>query len=255
MDPLSLTASIIAIVGAGGTLMKGLKKLQDLTDAKEDVDDLILELSRLRSILLQIATAFEGTRVTTATSLETMLVEALNTGKTSATDLNTIIQNEVLKIPNKQGTVEVKHIGWMKHKRKIQRLKRILTSVREDVITILTSLTWSAIRRQEDILYQLTLSIEQTYQEQQRFSTAQFESQLHILLVVQGSHRTLELDPINLKYYSSDEAFFDLLLQQNRRCRGFWKYWFSVWRLSHCDFVEVISFAFNCLRILIVLCR
>ncbi|TAQ90363.1 hypothetical protein B7494_g1304 [Chlorociboria aeruginascens] len=107
MDPLSLTASIIAIVGAGGTLMKGLKKLQDLKDAKEDIDDLILELSRLRYIILQIATAFEGPRVTTATSLETMLVEALNTGKTSATDLNTIIQNEVLKIPNKQGTVEI----------------------------------------------------------------------------------------------------------------------------------------------------
>ena len=73
----------------------------------------------MRYIILQIATAFEGPRVTTANSLETMLVEALNTGKTSAADLNTIIQNEVLKIPNKQGTVEVRHIGWIKHKRKV----------------------------------------------------------------------------------------------------------------------------------------
>ena len=57
--------------------------------------------------------------MTTANSLETMLVEALNNGKTSATDLNSIIQNEVLKIPNKQGTVEIRHIGWIKHKRKV----------------------------------------------------------------------------------------------------------------------------------------
>jgi hypothetical protein len=37
IDPLSLTASIIAVVGAAGSLFKGLKKLKDLREARAEV--------------------------------------------------------------------------------------------------------------------------------------------------------------------------------------------------------------------------
>jgi hypothetical protein len=37
MDPLSLTASIIAVVSAGAALAKGLKKLYELKEAREEV--------------------------------------------------------------------------------------------------------------------------------------------------------------------------------------------------------------------------
>lgn len=64
-------------------------------------------------------------------------------------------------------------------------------------------------------------------------------NQLFILFGVQGPRRTLELAQIDTKCYNDDGTFFRVLRQKYRELRGFWRYWFSVWRLTHCDFVKV----------------
>lgn len=60
MDPLSLIASIIAIVGAGGSVGKGLKKLasirhaeRDLVLLQDDVSDLQLLVGNVSEIILE----------------------------------------------------------------------------------------------------------------------------------------------------------------------------------------------------------
>jgi hypothetical protein len=62
---------------------------------------------------------------------------------------------------------------------------------------------------------------------------------LFVLFGVKGSRRTLELPQIDTKKYNDDRTFFAELRNQYKAYRGFWKYWFSVWGLSYCDFVKV----------------
>ncbi|KAH8821287.1 hypothetical protein F5884DRAFT_850522 [Xylogone sp. PMI_703] len=61
---------------------------------------------------------------------------------------------------------------------------------------------------------------------------------LFILFGVKGNRRTLELAQIDVKQLHDDADFFMILRNNYRELRGFWKYWFSVWTLRHCDFVK-----------------
>ena len=60
-----------------------------------------------------------------------------------------------------------------------------------------------------------------------------------ILLGVKGSRITLELAQIDTIKYGRDDLFFWTLKRQYKQCRGSLRYWLSIWRLSHCDFVKV----------------
>jgi hypothetical protein len=62
---------------------------------------------------------------------------------------------------------------------------------------------------------------------------------VYVLFGVKGPRRTLELEQIEVKEHSDDIAFFQSLTQAYRKHRGFWRYWFSIWQLTHCDFVKV----------------
>lgn len=62
---------------------------------------------------------------------------------------------------------------------------------------------------------------------------------LYILFGVKGPRHTLELEQIAVKENSDDNAFFQSLKQSHKKHRGFWRYRFSVWQLTHCDFVKV----------------
>ena len=62
---------------------------------------------------------------------------------------------------------------------------------------------------------------------------------LYVLFGVKGSRRTLELEQVEVNKHSDDNSFFQSLRLAYRKHRGFWRYWFSIWQLNHCDFVKV----------------
>jgi hypothetical protein len=62
---------------------------------------------------------------------------------------------------------------------------------------------------------------------------------LFILFGVKGPRRTPGFDQIDAQKYAEDEPFFHDLKKAYKTLRGFWRYWFSVWRLRYCDFVKV----------------
>lgn len=64
-------------------------------------------------------------------------------------------------------------------------------------------------------------------------------NQAFVLFGVKGTRRTLELAQINANKYLNDNAFFENMRKQYRELRGCLRYWFSIWRFSHCDFVKV----------------
>ena len=54
-DPLSITAGVVGLLAfAGSTLTKGYSILQSLQDSKNDVNQLLIELSQLTGILMAI---------------------------------------------------------------------------------------------------------------------------------------------------------------------------------------------------------
>ncbi|PVH88843.1 hypothetical protein DL98DRAFT_158071 [Cadophora sp. DSE1049] len=63
-------------------------------------------------------------------------------------------------------------------------------------------------------------------------------SELFVLFGVKGSRRTLELAQIDVSKHKEDSIFFQDLRREYRHQRGFWRYWLSVWKLRHCDFVK-----------------
>lgn len=62
-----------------------------------------------------------------------------------------------------------------------------------------------------------------------------------VLFGIEGTRKSLELAQIDVKEYKNDSTFFNKLLLEYQPRRGFLRYWFSVWRLSHCDFVKACS--------------
>ncbi|KAK0110693.1 hypothetical protein ONS96_002294 [Cadophora gregata f. sp. sojae] len=63
-------------------------------------------------------------------------------------------------------------------------------------------------------------------------------SDLFVLFGIRGSRRTLDLAQIDVSKNKEDRIFFQDLRREYRQQRGFWRYWFSVWKLRHCDFVK-----------------
>ena len=51
MDPLSVGASVIAVVGATGKVIKGIRCLKALRDAPRELDDLSAEISQFELVL------------------------------------------------------------------------------------------------------------------------------------------------------------------------------------------------------------
>jgi len=70
-------------------------------------------------------------------------------------------------------------------------------------------------------------------------------NRLVVLFGVKGSRRTLDLAQVPTDIHNNDRAFFFELRKRYRNLRGFWRYWFSVWQLRHCDFVKFEKYREN----------
>ena len=74
-----------------------------------------------------------------------------------------------------------------------------------------------------------------------------------ILLGVRGRRITLELAQIDTLKHSRDNLLFWTLKQQYKQRRGSLRFWLSIWKLSHCDFVKVVSSSIlECLQCLLL---
>lgn len=74
-----------------------------------------------------------------------------------------------------------------------------------------------------------------------------------VLFGVKGPRITLELAQIDAVKHGKDNLFFLNLREEYKQRRGRLRYWLSVWKLSHCDFVKVrsnsMSTSFQCLLV------
>jgi hypothetical protein len=138
MDPLSITASIIAILGAGEAIAQGIRKLVVLRDAPSGILQLNNELSDLRLVIVVVQDVHEqhyeflGTR----SPHSAVLYSALKNTQVAVQDLDALIQYGLPKATIHRG---IDWIAWMREGSKIQKMNARLRSARMD-ITAATSI-------------------------------------------------------------------------------------------------------------------
>ena len=128
MDPLSMTAGILAIIGAGSTVRKGLKKIisarrlpdillqlnNEVTDLQyvvQDVDDLLRQRS---------PSTGEDRR---PLSSQASLTSALEHARATLLALESLIVNELTTVDSLDGRTKMNRITWLRVESKVKGLK------------------------------------------------------------------------------------------------------------------------------------
>jgi ABC-type transporter Mla subunit MlaD len=138
MDPLSLTASIVAVLGVAGTLVNTVLKIAALQNAPKDISRLAAELDNLRRILAGIVDALRENP-----ALDHDISSSCSTTTELAKDDLEQLRNLLnLCIRAKPGIDEVQ-LDWIAYARsrsKIDTIRQALHSRRLDLTLCLGSL-------------------------------------------------------------------------------------------------------------------
>ncbi|KEY68529.1 hypothetical protein S7711_08804 [Stachybotrys chartarum IBT 7711] len=133
MDPLSITASVIAIVGAGD---KCLTKLRTLHHAPSEILCLMNEIGDLNIVLTQIITLYQQARNTGTESSLAGLRSLFKRAENQVLELDAIVQNGLAKY----GALR-NGIGWVRYKNQVTELQQSMRSTRLNLTTALGTAT------------------------------------------------------------------------------------------------------------------
>ncbi|KAI0896537.1 ankyrin [Annulohypoxylon nitens] len=171
MDPLSITASAIALVQAIGGIAKGIRFLHSLGQIPLEYSGLLNELSTLQAVAEQVQAVlreFESSPSTTSSDLQfqgidpSMLVFLKDDLAQTTKDLEAICDR--LKVPKKQGEKSgangeeaVSKWRWQREKNNIARLQQKARYTRENLSLCFTAFATSQTHRQT----KLTINIQE----------------------------------------------------------------------------------------------
>ncbi|OHE95702.1 hypothetical protein CORC01_08986 [Colletotrichum orchidophilum] len=148
MDPLSITASIIALVQASAAVGKGVKILLSLRHAPADFSELVDELTTLQAVIEQVKSPLQ--------KIETgdVAIPTLNIAPTLALKQSLeIIQEELLDLcyrltgtnhgDEMSGQLRVSMSKWIRERSNIAKLKYRATNTRASLMLCLSALVSS----------------------------------------------------------------------------------------------------------------
>ena len=150
MDPLSISVSIVALIGAAQQVAAGLNKLASLRGApaavlalNNELSDLRLVLSEAEPLLLKHGRATAGIRASdttqTATSTvanDTRLKLSIERAKDKLVELELIIQSRLM---TRMGAID--RLGWLKEQDKIRKALEDLRIARLNITAMLGVVT------------------------------------------------------------------------------------------------------------------
>ncbi|KAI0415282.1 ankyrin [Xylaria grammica] len=145
MDPLSLTASVITVVGVADAAGRGLKKLIALRGASDAILALNNEISDLRLTLESLILSFRRS-----------VSPSIDTTRKKLIALEQLVQSR-LKKPN--GSPD--RFGWLKYEEKIQKLQKDFRHLRLNLGTVLGIISSKSASRLETRLDGLCFVAEQ----------------------------------------------------------------------------------------------
>ena len=136
MDPLSLTASIIAVIGAADKAGKGLKELMALRHAPDILLQFNNEVADVQLILHTVESRHQNDNHTTINEHEhehehELMCNALEKVKKALLELEQLIAYSLTKVTSSGNTVD--YIVWLRSKKKIQQVREKIRSAKNDL--------------------------------------------------------------------------------------------------------------------------
>jgi hypothetical protein len=136
MDPLSITASILAIVGAAQQATKGVGKLRSLRNAKGDFSALLNELADLQTILAQATALSHDLDARGSDGAVIGLKSLLKGALAQVLELDQMIQYNLSKPElDDTGRNKLDRKGWILNESKVLALQRKLLTTRSNIAT------------------------------------------------------------------------------------------------------------------------
>ena len=140
MDPLSLTASLIAIVGATGRISKTIQKIVSIRGAPDVVSALSNEISDLRLVLQAVETLLQRGS-TFPSPFYSSLRASLDRARAQMLELETIVEYQIMTTAGANNEPKVNRIVWTRRRGQIQRIQDELRLARLDISTVLGAAT------------------------------------------------------------------------------------------------------------------
>ena len=123
MDPLSITVGILAILGAGGKVGDGLRKILALKHAPEAVMALNNEVNEIHRIVQNIDDVLQRHARTPGSLTISSLVDTLVQTKMTALDVEKLIAYELTVVKADGQSTRIDRSKWLRSKERIQKLK------------------------------------------------------------------------------------------------------------------------------------
>ena len=146
MDPLSVTVSILAVIGAGSTIGKGLKKIistRHLPDVlfqlNNEVTDLQYIVQGVHNLLQQRSQADQEDGG--LLSSDESLVSALEHAKKTLLALESLIAYQLITVDSRNGRVKIDRLSWLRAESQVKSLKDDIRTDRVRLSTALSLLT------------------------------------------------------------------------------------------------------------------
>ena len=125
MDPLSVGASVIAVVGATGKVVKGIRRLKALQDAPKELDDLLTEVSQFE-LVVQACQKAQG-------NLEPELGLPLKTAQGLVTEFESPIE---YKLTEPGTSNKVDRWQWIRSSKDVERLRGKLRDATANLVAL-----------------------------------------------------------------------------------------------------------------------
>ena len=149
MDPLSLTASIIAVVGVGGQVAKGIAKLAGIRGSPELVLALSNEISDLQFVVLAIQDVFDKQPTREVPfpgqqagkiNVDTSIINSLKQANDLVVDLEVFYKRLKVSSTGAAGTITFDKLLWAREQRRLNRMRDDFKSIRIRLMTALGAL-------------------------------------------------------------------------------------------------------------------
>ena len=137
MDPLSVTASIVAVVGAAGSLTSGLRKIHALKDAPDDLRQLYEELSDIHLLVSTIQASCRqwSNRVLVEDECDKFIAVTLKRSSAELLDVEKLIAYDLTKATSNGDKLD--KMAWLRAQGKVRSAQARLRDTRSRLAEIL----------------------------------------------------------------------------------------------------------------------
>ena len=135
-DPLSITASIIAVVGAAEGVTKTLAKIKSIRNAPDELLALINEVSDLRIILSDMQNYLTQNTQRPQISQEELqnISTLINRAKKKLLELDQLIQYRLVKPESNSHQIKVFRREWLRAKNTIEKFRQSLRDIKLNIM-------------------------------------------------------------------------------------------------------------------------